>query len=88
MSVPVTCIEFQEHLPELFTPGETGNQMEPAVEEHLLTCSNCSALVRDLKYIADQAREILHPAMEEPPEALWNKIADKLKTGTIHDDLS
>ena len=83
MSVPMSCAEFQEHLPELFSPGAGDSPMDPAVEDHLSTCSNCSALVRDLKYIADQARELLQPAVEDPPDAVWANIQDKLKSGSL-----
>lgn len=79
MNGPITCAEFQEHLPELFSRNTDNLEMDPALEEHLSGCSTCSALIRDLKYIADEARRLLHPEMDEPSDAVWSNIQDKLK---------
>jgi hypothetical protein len=79
---PISCAEFQEHLPELFA-NTNGNTDDPALKGHLDTCDNCSALVRDLQYIADQARMLLEPAEEEPSDAVWNKIRNQLDSETI-----
>lgn len=43
---------------------------------------NYSALIRDLEYIAKQARMLFEPAAEEPSEDVWNKIQSKLKNDT------
>jgi hypothetical protein len=76
-SAPISCAEFQEHLPELFA-NANGNTDDPILKAHLDTCENCSALVRDLQYIADQARMLLEPAEEEPSDNVWSKIQREL----------
>lgn len=87
MNGAITCAEFQEHLPELFSPGSGEVAIEPTLEEHLSSCSNCSALVRDLKYIADEARKLLHPEVDEPSDAVWANIQDKLKASPHSEEL-
>jgi hypothetical protein len=70
----ISCAEFQEQLPDLFASG--GNVPEdPALAGHLKTCENCSALVRDLQYIADQASLLLQP-MLEPSDNVWKRIQE------------
>jgi hypothetical protein len=76
-SASISCAEFQEQLPDLFA-NSNGNTDDPALKAHLDTCENCSALVRDLKYIADQARMLLEPAVEEPSDAVWSSLQMKL----------
>jgi hypothetical protein len=78
-AAPISCAEFQEHLPELFA-NANGNVDDPILKAHLDTCENCSALVRDLKYIADQARILLEPVEEEPSDDVWSNIKNKLKS--------
>ena len=56
----LTCADFQEQLPDLFAANGNGTPEDPDLKEHLKTCENCSALVRDLQYIADQASLLLH----------------------------
>ncbi len=68
----MTCAEFQERLPELFEAGAGLNN-----EEHLQTCENCSALVRDLEYIASQAKLLL--PIHDPSPAVWNNIQQAIK---------
>jgi hypothetical protein len=73
----LTCAEFQEQLPDMFA-GEAGDIREqPELRAHLATCANCSALVRDLEYIADQARLLLQPTLEPSPD-VWSHIQSKL----------
>ncbi|HEX4067393.1 MAG TPA: hypothetical protein VHZ09_15345 [Acidobacteriaceae bacterium] len=68
----MTCAEFQETLPELFeTQSELGDH------EHLKTCENCAALVRDLEYIASQARLLL--PIHDPSPAVWDNIQQALR---------
>lgn len=76
-SPAISCAEFQEQLPELFASGSNGIPDDPIFQAHLDTCDNCSALVRDLQYIAAEARRIFDHT-EEPSEELWSKIADKM----------
>ena len=47
----MTCAEFQKVLPDIIDTG--GSEQE---QEHLRTCHICSDLVRDLKYIVEQAK--------------------------------
>ncbi|HVJ07781.1 MAG TPA: hypothetical protein VM554_05315 [Acidisarcina sp.] len=63
----MTCSEFQQHLPELF---ESGIDLEQ--HPHLQTCENCAALVRDLQYIAQQAKLLL--PIHDPSPTVWTKI--------------
>ncbi len=66
------CAVFQDQLPSLF---ETGGDL--AAQPHLKTCENCSALVRDLEYIAQQAKLLL--PIHDPSPAVWNNIQTALK---------
>jgi predicted anti-sigma-YlaC factor YlaD len=81
---PISCAEFQEHLPELFATAN-GNVDDPILKAHLDTCENCSTLVRDLQYIAEQARMLLEPAEEEPSDNVWSNIKNKLKSENAED---
>jgi hypothetical protein len=63
----MTCAEFQDKLPELFESGK-----DLSSEEHLKTCENCAALVRDLEYIAQQAKLLL--PLHDPSPAVWTNI--------------
>jgi hypothetical protein len=74
---PLSCAEFQQQLPDMFAAGADGITDDPAILEHLKTCDNCSALVRDLQYIADQARQLLEPT-HEPSDNVWKKIQKSL----------
>ncbi len=76
-SNPLSCAEFQQQLPDLFAAGGDGLTEDPDLLEHLKTCENCSALVRDLQYIADQARQLLEPT-HEPSDSVWKKIQEGL----------
>lgn len=66
------CSEFQEKLPELF---ETHADLSH--DEHLKHCENCSALVRDLEYIAQQAKLLL--PIHDPSPAVWETIQSALR---------
>jgi hypothetical protein len=73
----MSCSEFQEKLPELFAASE-GSLDDPTLRSHLDTCEKCSALVRDLQYIAEQARQLLQPVEEEPSDDVWKKIQESI----------
>ncbi len=74
--VVLDCAAFQEQLPQMFaTDGEPDER--PELRAHLATCTNCSALVRDLEYIAEQARMLLEPT-EDPSPDVWSNIQSKL----------
>ena len=78
-SAPLSCAEFQEQLPEIFAASDQDVLADPSLTEHLRTCENCSALVRDLQYIADQARQLLEPT-HEPSDNVWEKIQKSLQS--------
>lgn len=68
---PQECAEFQEQLPEFFDTGaDLGDH------PHLSTCENCSALVRDLEYIAAQAKLLL--PIHDPSPEVWKNINNAL----------
>ena len=68
----MTCAEFQETLPELFEL-----QTNLSGHDHLKTCENCAALVRDLQYIASQARLLL--PIHDPSPAVWDNIQQAIR---------
>jgi hypothetical protein len=68
----VDCAVFQDQLPSLFESGE-----DLGAQEHLQGCENCSALVRDLEYIAEQAKLLL--PIHDPSPAVWENIQTALK---------
>ena len=68
----MNCAEFQERLPEMF---ET--HADPNAEEHLKTCENCAALVRDLEYIAQQAKLLL--PIHDPSPMVWDNIRTAIR---------
>jgi hypothetical protein len=68
----MNCNEFQNVLPGIIETG--GN---PEEEEHLKTCPNCSSLVADLKFIAEQAKLIL--PLHDPSPRVWNNIQTALQ---------
>ena len=79
----LSCAEFQEQLPDLFASGANGVPEDPALVVHLKTCDKCSALVRDLQYIADQASLLLQPTLE-PSDNVWKKIQEGLDSDRAH----
>jgi hypothetical protein len=68
----MTCAEFQRVLPYII---ETGGK--PEEEQHLRDCPVCSDLVKDLRYIAEQAK-LLVP-MEDPSPRVWDGIKGSLE---------
>lgn len=68
----MNCQEFQSALPHIIESG--GNQEQ---EAHLRSCQACSELVRDLKYIAEQARLLL--PMRDPSPRVWTNIQKSLE---------
>ena len=71
--ISMNCAEFQEKLPELFESGAKVSQ-----DEHVLGCENCSALVRDLEYIATQAKLLL--PIHDPSPSVWNNIQSAIRS--------
>ena len=68
----MTCAEFQEKLPELFEA-----HADLSHNEHLESCDNCAALVRDLEYIASQAKLLL--PLHDPSPAVWTSIESAMR---------
>jgi hypothetical protein len=68
----MNCKEFQEVLPHIIESGG-----DPEQETHLRTCDSCAALVRDLKYIAEQAKLLL--PMYDPNPRVWKNIEQSLQ---------
>lgn len=68
----MTCAEFQETLPELFEA-----HADFSSNDHLRTCENCAALVRDLEYIAAQAKLLL--PIHDPSPAVWEHIQKAIR---------
>ena len=67
------CAAFQQRLPQLF-----GAETDFSRESHLESCDNCAELVRDLEYIAQQAK-LLMP-IHDPSPAVWENIKEALGT--------
>lgn len=72
MDNTMTCTEFQDKLPELFE-----EHADFGAQEHLRTCENCAALVRDLEYIASQAKLLL--PIHDPSPAVWDNIQQAIR---------
>ena len=67
----MSCAEFQNQLADLFESG-----VDLKEQEHLKSCGQCSALVRDLEYIAQQAKLLL--PIHDPRPAVWENIQTSL----------
>ena len=70
--INMNCADFQDRLPELF---ETHADL--SAEEHLKGCENCTALVRDLEYIAQQAKLLL--PIHDPSPTVWDNIREAIR---------
>lgn len=68
----MNCKEFQEVLPHIIESGGDTEQ-----DGHLRSCESCSSLVRDLKYIAEQAKLLL--PMYDPNPRVWKNIEQSLQ---------
>ncbi len=71
------CAHFQERLPELFESGA-----DLGADEHLRSCSNCAALVRDLEYIAQQAKLLL--PLHDPSPTVWTNIQSAIQRDGVN----
>ena len=75
----MTVSEFERSLPELFATSEGGKVSEDLRFARFLKANpDCAALVRDLETIADTAKSLLQRD-QEPSDAVWSNIANKLK---------
>jgi hypothetical protein len=68
----MNCQQFQETLPYIIEHGGGGED-----ESHLQECESCASLVRDLRYIAEQAKLLL--PMHDPNPRVWNNIEQSLQ---------
>jgi hypothetical protein len=83
----MTPADFEQFLPEIFANGDGRVSTDPRLQTFLRNNPDCAALVRDLEAIADQARS-LFDLTEQPSDAVWTGIQDKLKhSGPKDDDL-
>lgn len=69
----MNCQQFQEVLPHIIESGGSADE-----EAHLQSCTACSDLVRDLKYIAEQAKLLL--PMRDPSPRVWTNIEQSLES--------
>ena len=67
-----------DDLHDLLTSPEGLDAEDPLAQ--LRNDPNYSALIRDLEYIASQARLLFEPASEAPSDGLWAKIEKQLPT--------
>jgi hypothetical protein len=70
----IECAEFQALMPERIGAGE-----DLQGYAHMQTCERCRALVRDLEYIAQAAKQLI--PVEEPREDLWAQIQLAIERG-------
>jgi hypothetical protein len=78
----MSCHEFQGQLAELIGSGKDVEN-----HPHLRSCDLCTALLRDLKAIADAARDLFDiPAPEPegiqepaPKDDLWTRIETEIR---------
>jgi hypothetical protein len=70
----MNCAEFQENLPDLFESGA-----DVSHQAHVIGCENCAALVRDLEYIAAQAKLLL--PIHDPSPTVWDNIQSAIRGG-------
>ena len=68
----MNCQQFQETLPYIIEHGGGGED-----ESHLQECESCASLMRDLRYIAEQAKLLL--PMHDPNPRVWNNIEQSLQ---------
>lgn len=68
-----------DDLHDLFASTHTGTDDEDPLAA-LRDDPNYAALIRDLEYIATQARLLFEPATEVPSDEVWNKIKSQLDT--------
>ncbi len=78
-SEKMTVAEFEQRLPEFFSTGTGRVSDDPRFQAFLLAHPASAALVRDLEYIAEQARALFEPDNDaEPSDAVWSNIQSKM----------
>ncbi len=79
----MSVAEFEQRLPEFFSTGTGKVSDDPRFQAFLLAHPASAALVRDLEYIAEQARALFEPANDaEPSDAVWSNIQSQLNQST------
>ena len=78
-SLPSAHSVQPDDLHDLFASTHVGTDDEDPLAA-LRDDPNYAALIRDLEYIATQARLLFEPATEVPSDEVWNKIKNKLET--------
>lgn len=73
-----SCADFQAELPHLMESGA-----DLSDNPHLRDCQTCADLVRDLEYIAAQAKLLL--PLQEPSPQVWNSIKSTLSREGLMD---
>ncbi len=81
----MTPADFEQYLPEFFANGDGHVSTDPRLQKFLKNNPDCAALVRDLEAIADQARSLFE-LTEQPSDAVWTGIQDKLRHPAPEDD--
>jgi len=77
-TAPASAGSQPDDLHDLFAVPENDTEDPLAGLRH---DPNYSALIRDLEYIAREARKLFEPT-EEPSDAVWDKIQSKLNNET------
>ncbi|MDE3105593.1 MAG: hypothetical protein KGK08_10500 [Acidobacteriota bacterium] len=75
----MTLAEFEHYLPHFFAAYNGRISDNPRFAKLLAAYPDCAALVRDLEYIAETARNLLEPA-DEPSDAVWSGIQSRLQS--------
>ena len=81
----MTPADFEQYLPEFFANGDGHVSTDPRLQTFLANNPDCAALVRDLEAIAEHAKSLFEPT-EEPSDAVWNNIQNKLQQQSAEDD--
>jgi hypothetical protein len=81
----MTPADFEQYLPDFFANGDGHVSTDPRLQTFLKNNPDCAALVRDLETIAEHAKSLFAPA-EDPSDAVWLKLQDKLRQGLPADE--
>ncbi|MBI3894855.1 MAG: anti-sigma factor [Acidobacteria bacterium] len=73
----MNCKEFEQKWQE----EEDSSEVSPQVEKHRQECPACAEMVRDLRSIIQQARQML--PLESPPERMWPQIRQQLENERV-----
>ncbi len=81
-AVTATFTGNPDDLHDLFAAAAPADADEEDPLAQLRNDPNYAALIRDLEYIATQARLLFTPAEEAPSDEVWNKIQIQLNSET------